>query len=114
MIVAWPSVPQISIVTGFETSSHPAARVPIGAVVKQEDAFAEFVAVGIARRAVGDRGGDAIDRLVHQPQEQVERVGAQIAIAAHARLGRVGHPAPFAVEPAAERAVVNVERWGLS
>ena len=79
-----------------------------GAAGENHNAFAQLVAILIARRARGDGGGCACDRLIHEPQHDIERMGAEVSECADAGAFRVGHPAPFAVEPPTERAAVAV------
>ena len=76
--------------------------------MEEQNTLSKFVAVGVAGGAIGDRCGDTVHRLVHEPQEQIERVGAKVSVAAYARLGAIGHPAPIAVEQAAQRSIVDV------
>ena len=93
--------------TGLATSSQPAASVPIAPFLNLHQAFAGFVAVGVAPVPVVSSAGRFID-LADQPQQDVERVRAEIAERAAAGDLRVGHPAPFGVEPSAQRTAVAV------
>ena len=75
--------------------------------MEADEPFAEFVAAGVSRGAVVDgRGG--VGDVAEPPHEDVEAVGAEVAEATDAGLLGVGHPAPFGVEPSAERTGVAV------
>src|SRR5207248_828552 len=68
------------------------------------------VAVAPGDRADAGGGGLHLARVAQQPEQQVERVRAEVAEAADPGDLRVGHPAPLGVEPALERAGVAVGR----
>ena len=79
------------------------------AVGEADDAFASFVAARIAVSYGLDGGRGGFGNLVDEPQKDIERVRSEIAESAATRDGRIGHPAPFFVKPAAERAGMAVD-----
>ena len=47
--------------------------------------------------------------MIDEPQKDVEGVRSEIAECAATRDGRIGHPTPFFVKPAAERARMAID-----
>ena len=71
-----------------------------GAALQTQHSLAVFVATTITGGGHAEAGGHALHLLPHEPQQDVQRVRAQVAEAPDARLEWIGHPAPLRVEPA--------------
>ena len=79
---------------------HPArSQAADGTVLELQQPLAVFVTVAVASGSHVDVGRHAGD-VPHEPEKDIERMGAEIAESTNASLRGVGHPAPFGVEDA--------------